>query len=243
MMGTRRRWLRHVTLAMGLLALGVVAAVYVPPSTPREPSRCFGTPANGRIENAVALPLSGPNFSAYADIARRLGRTWLHDGVQRVVLAAYVELETTQPDQRFVYAETGAPRGGPFPPHRTHQNGLSVDFHVPVRDAAGRPARLPLNPLNRYGYDLEFDAAGRRGDLAIDFDAINAHLLALDAAARAEGIGIGRVIFDPPYLPKLYAAQRGDEVRRRIRFMPRPAWVRHDEHYHVDFAVRCEALR
>ncbi len=240
MTGRPRRMARRLGVLAALIALGAVAAVYVPPSPPREPSRCFGTSSNGRIENAVALPLSGPNFRAYADIARRLGRTYLHDRVQRVVLAAYVELETTQPSQHFVYAETGAPRGGPFPPHRTHQNGLAVDFHVPVRDAQGRPAALPLNALNRYGYDLEFDAEGRLGDLVIDFDAVNAHLLALDAAARAEGIVVERVIFDPPYLPKLYAAERGSEVRRRVRFMPRPAWVRHDEHYHVDFGLRCE---
>lgn len=238
----RGSWPRRVALVSALLALGAVAAVYVPPATPTAPSRCFGSPSKGRIENAVALPLSGPNFSAYADVARRLGRTYVHDRVQRVVLAAYAELETTQPGQRFVYAETGAPRGGRFAPHRTHQNGLSVDFHVPVRDAQGQAASLPLSALNRYGYDLEFDAEGRMGDLVIDFDAINAHLLALEAAARAEGIDLERVIFDPPYLPKLHAAERGDAVRRRIRFMPRAAWVRHDEHYHVDFALRCERI-
>jgi penicillin-insensitive murein endopeptidase len=243
MTAPRRRWPRRFAIAASALALGALAAVYVPPSVPVEPSRCFGTPSNGRIENAVALPLSGPNFSAYADAARRLGRTYVHDRVQRAVLAAYVELETTQPDQHFVYAETGAPQGGRFYPHRTHQNGLSVDFHVPVRDVQGRPAALPLSPLNRYGYDLEFDADGRLDELRIDFDAINAHLLALDAAARGEGIGLGRVIFDPPYLNKLYAAEGGSEVRQRIRFMPRPAWVRHDEHYHVDFDLRCEPLR
>jgi penicillin-insensitive murein endopeptidase len=238
-----KRWLRRSLWALAVLGVVAVAAVYVPPATPDAPSRCFGTPANGRIENAVALPLSGSNFSAYADIARRLGRTFVHDRVHRVVLAAYAELETTQPDQHFIYAETGAPRGGRFRPHRTHQNGLSADFHVPVRDPQGRAASLPLSALNRYGYDLEFDAQGRLGDLVIDFAAINAHLLALDAAARAQGIGIDRVILDPPYLPKLFAAERGDEVRQRLRFMPRPAWVRHDEHYHVDFAVRCEPGR
>ncbi|MGL6289860.1 MAG: penicillin-insensitive murein endopeptidase [Silanimonas sp.] len=237
-----RRWPRRLVITASVLALGAVAAVYVPPRAPEQPSRCFGTPSNGRLENGVALPLSGPNYAAYTDLARRLGRTYVHDRVQRVVLAAYDELATTVPDQHFVYAETGAPRGGRFRPHRTHQNGLSADFHVPVRDAEGRPAALPLHPFNRYGYDLEFDAEGRLGDLRIDFAAINAHLLALDTAARREGIGLGRVIFDPPYLARLYAADGGAEVRRRIRFMPRPAWVRHDEHYHVDFALRCEAL-
>jgi penicillin-insensitive murein endopeptidase len=238
-----RRWLRYFAWVVAVLGLGVVAAVVVAPSAPAEPSRCLGRVADGRIENAVALPLAGKNFSAYTSLARALRRNYVHDRVHRVVLAAYARLEHTQPGQHFVYAETGGPQGGPFRPHRTHQNGLSVDFHVPVRDADGRVAALPLHAANRFGYDLDFDAEGRLDGLRIDFNAINAHLLALQDAAADEGIGIAQVIFEPAYLPALYAAEGGPEVRRRVHFLPRPAWVRHDEHYHVDFAVRCDAMR
>jgi penicillin-insensitive murein DD-endopeptidase len=29
---------------------------------------------------------------------------------------------------------------------------------------------------------------------------------------------------------------------RQLYFLKRNAWVRHDEHYHIDFAVKCKGL-
>lgn len=127
-------------------------------------------------------------------------------------------------------------------PHRTHQNGLSVDFMVPVIDGAGRSVPLPSTPLNKFGYDVEFDRNAQFGDLSIDFEALAEHLHQLSRAARARKVGIARVILDPPYLPKLFATRRGAELKDRLPFMMKPAWIRHDEHYHVDFKVACRPL-
>lgn len=206
-------------------------------------STCHGTPANGRLESGVRLPATGDNFAPYSELGVRLGRTYVHDKVARAVTAAYAELAASRPDTVYVYGETGFAQGGRFEPHRTHRNGLSVDFMVPVVDARGRSVPLPANAANRFGYDVEFDDEARAGGLRIDFDAVAAHLLALHAAAEEEGIRIGRVIFEPAYLPRLFAAARGDAVRRRIAFMQHPAWVRHDEHYHVDFELPCRPMR
>jgi penicillin-insensitive murein endopeptidase len=112
-----------------------------------------------------------------------------------VVLSAYQSLERAAPGKIFVYGETGWKSGGRIRPHRTHQNGLSVDFMVPVLDRTGRSVPLPTSALNRFGYDIEFDAAGRYQDLEIDFAAVAEHLYQLDAAARRRGIGIALVIF------------------------------------------------
>ena len=65
------------------------------------------------------------------------------------------------------------------------------------------------------------------------------HLLALDEAARSRGIRIRRVIFDVRLQPKLGAAGPGAQVLRRLSFNKQQAWVRHDDHYHVDFEVAC----
>jgi penicillin-insensitive murein endopeptidase len=65
------------------------------------------------------------------------------------------------------------------------------------------------------------------------------HLLALDQAARAHGIRIRRVIFDMALHSKLGATGSGAQVLRRLTFNRQQAWVRHDEHYHVDFEVAC----
>ncbi|MCD9032334.1 penicillin-insensitive murein endopeptidase [Luteimonas sp. Y-2-2-4F] len=206
-------------------------------------SVCHGTPADGRLEAGVRLPLRGDNFVPYSELGVRLGRTHVHDRVARAVTAAYAALAASRPDTVYVYGETGFAQGGRFEPHRTHRNGLSVDFMVPVADARGRSVPLPASADNRFGYDIEFDDEARAGELRIDFDAVAAHLLALHAAAEGEGIRIGRVIFEPAYLPRLFAAEQGALVRRRIAFMQRPAWVRHDEHYHVDFELPCRPLR
>lgn len=203
-------------------------------------STCFGTVAKGSLENGVALPSGGRNFSSYSTTAELVGRTYVHSRVRDVVVAAYKGLEGAAPDKGFVYGETGWKSGGRIKPHRTHQNGLSVDFMVPVVNKAGRSVALPTNALNRYGYGIEFDAAGRYGDFEIDFPAIAEHLYQLDAAARAHGIGISLVIFDEPYLPRLFATARGPYLKQNLKFMHGQAWVRHDEHYHVDFAVKCE---
>ena len=219
-----------------------VAGLMVAASAPSSESVCFGTVSNGRLENGVRLPVSGPNFAAYSSLAANLGRTYVHSKVSEVALAAYSALEKSTPKTVFVYGETGWPSGGRIRPHRTHQNGLSVDFFVPVRDRAGRSVPLPTGVTNRFGYDIDFDKNGQFDKYSIDFPAMAEHLYQLHIAAKARGVGIALVIFDPPYLPKLFATPRGAYLEQNLNFMKGAAWVRHDEHYHVDFAVRCRPI-
>jgi penicillin-insensitive murein DD-endopeptidase len=218
----------------------LLAACLVPGAALAVDSECFGTPGNGRLEGGVALAASGRNFTAYSTSARAAGRTHVHSTVRQVVAAAYKNLEAAAPGKVFVYGETGWKSGGRIRPHRTHQNGLSVDFMVPVLDKAGRSVPLPTSPFNRFGYDIEFDAAARYQDLEIDFPALAEHLYQLHAAARARGAGIRLVIFEEKYLPRLFAAPRGAYLQQNLKFMKGKPWVRHDEHYHVDFDVRCQ---
>lgn len=202
-------------------------------------SQCYGTVGHGRIEHSVSLPPSGPHFEAYSTEAVAAGRAHVHSRVSEVVQAAYAAAASAQPGVTYVYGETGLAKGGRFAPHHTHQNGLSVDFMVPVRDATGQPATLPRNGANRFGYDIEFDAQGRWRDYRIDFPALAEHLAQLHQAAQARGVGLALVIFDKPFLPQLLATPRGAYLRQHLNFMKGQPWVRHDEHYHVDFAVPC----
>jgi penicillin-insensitive murein endopeptidase len=220
-----------------LAALGATAAV---PSWAA--SRCFGTVVKGRLEDGVALPTDGANFSAYSRLGVTAGRTHVHSTVLDIVVDAYAQLATALPGTVFVYGETGWASGGRIRPHRSHQNGLSVDFFVPVRNAAGASVPLPTGVTNKLGYAIEFDAAGRFGDLRVDFAAIAEHLFQLAESARRHGAGLAMVIFDPPYLPMLLATPRGDWLREHVNFMKGRAWVRHDEHYHVDFRIACGPL-
>lgn len=208
----------------------------------QEPSVCYGTTSNGKLENGWKLPASGPNFSAHWTVGRLIGRSYVHSAVYPVVVEAYEQLSAGMPDRVFVYGEAGWKDGGEFKPHKTHQNGLSVDFMVPVLNESGASVELPSSLLNKWGYDLEFDANGRLDDLVIDFDAIAEHIYQLDVIAKRNGVGIWRVIFDPQLQPQLRNSPRWPYLERNVQFSTKRSWVRHDEHYHVDFDVPCRPL-
>jgi penicillin-insensitive murein endopeptidase len=203
-------------------------------------STCYGSTGNGHLENGVKLPGKGPNFISYGKLPELAGRTYVHSTVRDVIVDAYRLLEVEQPNKVYKYAETGLAEGGQFKPHKTHHNGLSVDFMVPVINDKGKSVHLPSHPLNRYGYTIEFDVTGRYEDYHIDYEALGAHIVALHRAAQKHGIGVSRVIFDPQLQPYLYRTSSGAYIKQHINIPIKRSWVRHDEHYHVDFDVTCE---
>jgi penicillin-insensitive murein endopeptidase len=205
-----------------------------------EESRCFGTTAAGRLEHGVALPGSGNNFVSYSYTADLLGRTYVHSTVRDIIIDAYATLEKEQAAKVYKYAETGFAEGGRFRPHKTHQNGLSVDFMVPVLNAKGESVHLPTHVFNRFGYDIEFDKAGKYAEYAIDYEAMAAHIVQLHKSALSHGVDIWRVIFDLELQAPLFKTKDGVYLKQYIQFSRKPAWVRHDEHYHVDFQVPCQ---
>jgi penicillin-insensitive murein endopeptidase len=205
-------------------------------------SVCFGTTGAGRLEGGVQLPGDGPNFVSYGTIPELMGRTYVHSKVRDVIVSAYELLEVEAPGKVFEYAETGAETGGEFSPHKTHQNGLSVDLIVPVTDSSGESVHLPTHALNRYGYDIEFDQNGRYGDYQMDFDALGAKIVALHKSAKKHRVKIWRVLFDPKLQAHLYKTRHGSYIRTNVLIPTKRSWVRHDDHIHIDFKVECRAL-
>ena len=203
----------------------------------RTPSDSVGSTASGSLIHGKRLPARGANFQTYSHLGSLLGRTSVNSRVRGAVLDAYAALEADLPAVKYVYGETGWPWGGSFWPHKTHQNGLSVDFMVPIRDNLGQSVRLDTAPWTRFGYDLEFDEAGIRENQRIDFGALAAHLHALADAAPNYGLRIEQVIFAPELQRYLFSAVGGPSLPDRMQFSTLPSWVRHDEHYHVDFVI------
>lgn len=222
------------------LSGAVLVAALAPSPALAQVSQCYGWTGQGRLDNGVRLPLGGTNFSAYSKRAVAAGRTYVHSQVADIVVGAYARLAQGKVSAHYVYGETGLASGGPFKPHKTHQNGLSVDFFVPVRDGAGRAAVMPTESQARLGYDIEFDKQGRYQDFRIDFAALAEHLHALQVVAQEHGVGIKRVIIDTDFLPQLLATPRGPWLKRHTPFMMGKPWVRHDEHFHVDFSLPCK---
>jgi penicillin-insensitive murein endopeptidase len=62
----------------------------------------------------------------------------------------------------------------------------------------------------------------------------------LSLASSRRGIPIKRVIFDPPLTALLLKIRRGADLAAAIPFMKERPWIRHDEHYHVDFDIACQ---
>lgn len=202
-------------------------------------SVCFGSTDNGRLENGWQLPSAGDNFKAYSSVGVASGRNYVHSSVHQIVVESYANLLQEVPDKHFVYGETGWKKGGQFKPHKTHQNGLSVDFFVPVLDSAGQSVPLPTSPLNKFGYNIEFTDTGKYKDYRIDYDAMAEHLFALKRAADRRDVKILRIIFDNELQNQLFATKKGGLLKKTLTFSRKKPWVRHDEHYHVDFIVPC----
>lgn len=203
-------------------------------------SICYGTTSKGKLDNGVQLPEEGKNFECYSNIARLAGRTYVHSTVKQVIVSAYKGLEIEQPNKVYKYAETGFSEGGEFKPHKTHRNGLSVDFMTPVIDENGKSVHLPTHPFNKFGYKIEFDKNDKYDDLSIDYEAMAAHIFMLHKKTKELGFDLWRVIFDPKLQPKLFKTTYGSYLKKNIQFSKKRSWVRHDEHYHVDFSIPCK---
>ena len=202
-------------------------------------SICYGTPAQGSLKNGKLLPRKGKNFSTYSLTGSLMGRTAVHSQVRDIVLQTYQDLYAKLPEKKYVYGETGWGEGGSFKPHKTHQNGLSVDFMVPIVDKNGKSIALPTHALNKWGYAIEFDSLGKFKNYAIDFEALSAHLFYLHKNAVSKGVAVRRVIFDPKLRPQLYKTSHWPYLEKNLKFSKQSSWVRHDEHYHVDFDLPC----
>ncbi len=196
----------------------------------------LGTPAHGSLQNGVSLPPEGDGFVTYSRLGNWLGRQYVNSRVRDTLLSAFRALHAARPDRVYVVGETGLPAGGVFPPHRSHQNGLSADIFMPVRNDAGQRVLMPTPVWTKFGYALEFDAHGRGEGLSIDFRSLAELLVELDREAAGHGLAVERIIVAPEYVDRVLAADGGTKALAG-RFMRRPAWVRHDEHVHVDFRV------
>jgi penicillin-insensitive murein endopeptidase len=98
--------------------------------------------------------------------------------------------------------------------------------------------------IGLWHYLLNFDAAGRltmNKDVVIDFETMGKHLIALDDAARKNGMTISKVILKIDLKDEFYNTKSGKEVKRRGIYLARNLSETlnkvHDDHYHVDFRI------
>jgi penicillin-insensitive murein endopeptidase len=116
-----------------------------------------------------------------------------------------------------------------------------VDLMVPVTEKkSGLSVDMPTSVFNKWGYDIEFDKNGFYKDISIDFETLALLIEQIQKAAIVEGVEIDRVIFDPLLISKLYSTNHGDNIKKNIKIPTKQSWVRHDEHIHIDFQIKCQ---
>lgn len=212
---------------LGIILLGIVAIFIV-----------TNYPFKNNNANYISLPRDGVNFETYSTLSSIIGRTYVHPKVSKTVIDSYGKLYRNEPELFFVYGETGNKTGENFFPHRTHLNGLSVDFMTPMRnETTGKISRLPTNLFTLWGYGIRLEPQKTYNNMKIDLTAICLHLAELDRAAGANGLNIELVIIEPSILNALRKRPEYSRISN-LPFMEGRAWFPHDSHYHVDFVIR-----
>ena len=205
-----------------------------------EKSTSSGTVSNGSLKNGRIFPFKGPNF-IYFDSASYLDKhAFTHEKVHHAVLATYKTFETILPAFEFGLMECSNENGGKIWPHRTHQNGLSVDFMSPL--LKNGVSSTDFNTTGLPHYLMEFDENGiykEDSAYSIDFNLMARHILALNDEAVKHGLKIEKVILKIALKDNLFATEYGKRLKASgIYFATNLSDLidsLHDDHYHVDF--------
>ena len=206
-------------------------------------SESIGTVAKGQLKNGKLIPFKGKNFTYFDTQSYLNGRAYLNDKVLNTLLNAYKEFEILLPQRMFYVMECSNQDGGILFPHRTHQNGLSIDFMMPlVKD--GKPF-YGLDTLGADHYFLEFDNQGRYKEdpsISIDFNLVAQHILILNKMAKLLGVELSKVIINTDLKDELFATKFGKVLKTSGIYLVQKLSPLinslHDDHYHIDFDVK-----
>lgn len=206
-------------------------------------SSAVGTAAKGSLLHGKLIPFQGPNYRYYDTLSYLDDRAFVHHSLKKTVLDTYADMDSLFPGRLFTIMECSKKDGGKIWPHRTHQNGLSIDFMVPMTQAEQPYYGLDTMGFSHYLLDFEDDgSAPGLPDVKIDFDIGAAHLLSLQRNALHNGLTISKVLLKKELLDELFASRYGPQLKASKLYFPQglePLINQlHDNHYHVDFVLR-----
>tara|TARA_Y100001978_G_scaffold195284_1_gene203346 strand:+ start:37 stop:765 length:729 start_codon:yes stop_codon:yes gene_type:complete len=202
-----------------------------------------GHPGNGSIENAYLIDYKGPNFEYFSFISYYITQNgFVNSKLYNTIMDSYLECEKTCPEVKFRIMECADASGGKILFHKTHRTGLSVDFLVPKKNDE-RQIRI-YDGLGLAHYLLDFDSEGCLSidqEVSIDFETVGKHIIALDNAAKKNGLAISKVILKIDLKDDFYKTKSGKEVKKRgiyfAKSLPASTDNMHDDHYHIDFKI------
>ncbi len=201
-----------------------------------------GTVSKGELVNGRIVPFSGKNFHYFDTTSYLADRGFTHKKVLATILDAYDAMDELLPGRHFCLMECSHKHGGKLFPHRTHQNGLSIDFMMPkLKD--GKPY-YKLDNLGAQHYMLTFDKEGNYSEdasIQLDFNTIALHILQLEAAAKENGLSIEKVIINTDLKDELFATEHGKKLQTSgiyvVRNLTPLINSLHDDHFHIDFRL------
>ncbi len=206
------------------------------------PSEAIGTVSNGQLKHGKLFPFNGENYQYFDTNSYIHDRAYLHDKVLKSVLETYVYFETKAPGRQFTIMECSGKSGGQLYPHRTHQNGLSIDFMMPLVKN-GEPF-YEYDNTGQSHYLLDFDNTGRLTQdttVSIDFELAAQHILALDSIGKSNNISILKVIINTDLKDELYSSTIGNKLKTSDIYVVQSLTPLinslHDDHYHIDFQI------
>lgn len=192
------------------------------------------------MTNGKLIPFYGNNFSYFDKGSYLNGRGYVNSNLLTTILDSYKNLELSDSNRHFKIMESANKEGGKLYPHRTHQNGLSVDFMMPL--IKENKPYYKLDSLGTSHYLLSFNDNGEYSNdtsVKVDFNLIAKHILLLNKKAKKEGLKIKKVIIKTEYKDALYTTEYGRKLKKSdvyiVKRLSKMINALHDEHYHIDF--------
>lgn len=208
----------------------------------KQKSVSSGSVSKGSLKNGHLWPFEGPNYCYFSEVSYLSGRAFVNSEVLKSALASYEFLESANADRSYVVMECSHKKGGKLWPHRTHQNGLSVDFMSPLKKN-GKPYHK-LDDMGATHYMMEFDKNGvylKDPSVSIDFEAIAQHILSIQSKGKKYGVKIKKIIINTDLKDDLYKGKFGQQLKNSgiyvVKSLSPKINALHDDHYHIDFSV------
>ena len=204
-------------------------------------TKSIGSVSNGKLENGTIIPFSGSNFAYFDTSSYLAGRAFTHQDVAKTIIGTFQYMEEQIDVKRtFKIMEFSNEHGGKMYPHRTHQNGLSVDLMMPLKK--NEQPYYGLDDLGAMHYLLDFNKKGqyiKDTTISIDFEMVATEIMTLDRIARENGLKVSKVIFNTDLRDELFATTWGQIMMSNGPYVTRNLEKvindLHDDHFHVDF--------
>lgn len=200
----------------------------------------IGTVSSGSLIHGKLIPFFGDNFQYFDRTSYLAGRAFLNGAVKNTLLEAYDSLFQRLPERLFRIMECSNEEGGELFPHKTHQNGMSVDLMMPL--VKNNQPYYELDDLGADHYWLSFDDQGRYDkdtSVTIDFNLVALELLIIDYFAKRNGVQLSKVIIKIELKDELFGTDFGRILKAKNIYVVQGLSPLindlHDDHFHLDF--------